>query len=209
MTLDPNDPRLTAYVLGELDPSEHEQVESLLRESDECRRAVEEIRLTTGWLTTELHHEQDTFVQQPLPNLQPLPNHQPVAAILGTLYEGKRSWWSRSGLKLASLAAVLLLCLGLTQIAFRAQNQQEPRTELVAVATSPAAPAEAPAGRASKPEFRVEMLDEARAPTLLSVKSGSTDEYEHAPTSMSMCFVPTFRWRSPHLCPLEPSADFL
>ncbi len=58
MTFDPNDPRLTAYVLGELEPSEHAEVEAILNESSECRRAVEEIRSTVGWLTERLHEEQ-------------------------------------------------------------------------------------------------------------------------------------------------------
>ena len=30
MTIDPNDPRLTAFVLGELDPTEHANVEAYL-----------------------------------------------------------------------------------------------------------------------------------------------------------------------------------
>ncbi len=45
MTYDPNDPRLTAFVLGELDPEETAAVETMLGESADCRQAVEEIRL--------------------------------------------------------------------------------------------------------------------------------------------------------------------
>ena len=60
MTCDPNDPRLTAFVLGELDPAEHADVETMLGESADCRQAVEEIRLTVGWLTSQLHDESES-----------------------------------------------------------------------------------------------------------------------------------------------------
>ena len=63
MTCDPNDPRLTAFVLGELDPAEHAAVETMLGESADCRQAVEEIRLTVGWLTSQLHDESESHAQ--------------------------------------------------------------------------------------------------------------------------------------------------
>ena len=37
MNIDPNDPRLTAFVLGELDPTERAMVEALIIESADCR----------------------------------------------------------------------------------------------------------------------------------------------------------------------------
>ena len=36
MTFDPNDPRLTSYVLGELEPAEQAEVEAMLDDSPEC-----------------------------------------------------------------------------------------------------------------------------------------------------------------------------
>ncbi len=63
MTCDPNDPRLTAFVLGELDSAEHAAVETMLGESADCRQTVEEIRMTVGWLTSRLHDESDSHVQ--------------------------------------------------------------------------------------------------------------------------------------------------
>src|SRR4051812_22453745 len=54
-TINPNDdPRLTAYALGELPASEREQVEALLRDDESARQIVEEIRATAGLLTNEL-----------------------------------------------------------------------------------------------------------------------------------------------------------
>lgn len=40
MTFDPNDPRLTAYLLGELDPADCAEVESMLQDSPEGRQAA-------------------------------------------------------------------------------------------------------------------------------------------------------------------------
>ena len=57
MTIDRDDPRLTAFVLGELDPTEHAVVEANLIDSADCREAVEEIRLTTRWLSEQLQAE--------------------------------------------------------------------------------------------------------------------------------------------------------
>jgi Ca-activated chloride channel family protein len=59
MTLpfDPNDPRLTAFALGELDDLDQAAVENLLSESDEARRHVESIRATASLLTAHLKTE--------------------------------------------------------------------------------------------------------------------------------------------------------
>ncbi len=53
----PDDPRLTAYALGELDPIERAQVEAMLADSAEARTALEEIRETIGLLSRELTFE--------------------------------------------------------------------------------------------------------------------------------------------------------
>ena len=57
MTLDPNDPKLTAYVLGELDDADRAAVEKALGSSPELRRAVEEIRRTADLLAEHLQAE--------------------------------------------------------------------------------------------------------------------------------------------------------
>ena len=44
--IDTNDPKLTAYVLGELLDGERAEVEAELEQSAELRRAVDEIRET-------------------------------------------------------------------------------------------------------------------------------------------------------------------
>ena len=57
MKLDPNDSRLTAYALGELDETEQAAVEHELLHSEVARQAVEEIRATAEVLKTELAAE--------------------------------------------------------------------------------------------------------------------------------------------------------
>ncbi len=72
MTFDPNDPRLTAYVLGELDPAERSEFEAMLEDSAEGRQAVEEIRRTIGWLTEQLREEQAHYAPTAESNHRPL-----------------------------------------------------------------------------------------------------------------------------------------
>jgi len=103
MTIDPNDPRLTAFVLGELDPTECAVVEAMLVESPECRQAVEEIRLTTQWLTEQLHEESRTHA--PSAGL----NHQLIAESLAQSTLPGRSWWQRNRRRIVGLAALLML----------------------------------------------------------------------------------------------------
>jgi len=54
---DPDDPRLTAYALGELEPAEVAAVESQLAACPESRRAVSEVCATAQLLTAELGRE--------------------------------------------------------------------------------------------------------------------------------------------------------
>lgn len=58
MKWDANDPRWTAYALGEIaDEKERAEIESILDQSAEMRRYVDEIRQTAGLLQRELHAE--------------------------------------------------------------------------------------------------------------------------------------------------------
>ncbi len=57
MTFNPDDPKWTAYVLGELEESERAELDSLLESSEEARAYVEELRVATGALEHELKVE--------------------------------------------------------------------------------------------------------------------------------------------------------
>jgi Ca-activated chloride channel family protein len=57
MPFDPDDPRLTAFALGELDPAERAALEAEIAENPEALRTVAEICKTAAWLTEELKKE--------------------------------------------------------------------------------------------------------------------------------------------------------
>ena len=63
MSYDPEDPRLTAYALGELDHDDAESeadraaIEAMLADSPDARRAIDEVRATARLLTDRLHQE--------------------------------------------------------------------------------------------------------------------------------------------------------
>jgi len=60
--IDPDDPRLTAYALGELDPAEGAAVEAVIAADPEARRVVDEVRATARLLV-------DRFALEPTPDL--------------------------------------------------------------------------------------------------------------------------------------------
>src|SRR5436190_6782886 len=62
MKITPDDPRLTAYALNELDGADRKAIEAELEDSDECQREVDEIARTAALLSAELAAE-------PLPQL--------------------------------------------------------------------------------------------------------------------------------------------
>ncbi|RUL84626.1 YfbK domain-containing protein [Tautonia sociabilis] len=57
MTFDPDDPRLTAFALGELDEDDRPAVEALVSRSPEAARFVAEVRETAAWLSQTLRSE--------------------------------------------------------------------------------------------------------------------------------------------------------
>src|SRR4051812_22100310 len=100
MPFDPDDPRLTAYALGELDDADRAEVESALADDPSGRLAVEEIRATAQLLAEGLRRE-------PSPGLAP----EQREAIEWRL---RRRWprpWLLSSLGLATAAAALLAAL--------------------------------------------------------------------------------------------------
>ncbi len=64
MKPDPNDPRLTAYALGELDGAERDAVEAQIKASPECSQAVEEVREIATLLADELKKEPAAALSQ-------------------------------------------------------------------------------------------------------------------------------------------------
>jgi Ca-activated chloride channel family protein len=103
MTFDPNDPRLTAYALGEIDPSECPEIEAMLESSPEGRQALEEIRQTIGWLSEQLREEQAAHT------MSDGVAHWPIILVSPPSVGPARPWWRRPPARLAAMAALLLL----------------------------------------------------------------------------------------------------
>ena len=86
MLTDPDDPRLTAYALGELDGVEIAEIETLLIRSDESRRLVDEVRATAKMLAESLSSERlpglstrhrEAIEGELAPTVLPLPQRPP------------------------------------------------------------------------------------------------------------------------------------
>ena len=54
MNINPDDPKWTAYVLGELEEAERAGIERLLETSEEARALVEELTIATATMKEEL-----------------------------------------------------------------------------------------------------------------------------------------------------------
>src|SRR5271166_4755201 len=104
MIFDTNDPRLTAYALGEIDPSERPEIEQLLADCDEARNVVAEIRQTAQWLAAELQKEPATVSTLALSNHRLI--DQALKSVVPTA--NSRPWW-RKPYRLMAMAATLLL----------------------------------------------------------------------------------------------------
>jgi Ca-activated chloride channel homolog len=103
MKIDPNDPRLTAYALGELGNNERAEIGALIKDDEVAQREVETIRRATFRVTEELQSES-------CPRLNP----QQLAAIEERLSTFEKPtlafpWWQIVGWTTALGAAALVL----------------------------------------------------------------------------------------------------
>ena len=145
MNIDPNDPRLTAFVLGELDPTERAVVEAYLIESAECREAVEEIRLTTRWLSEQLQEESRAHGHVASAAALVM-NHRAVAEGLLKPDRPRRRWWGLPATRMNLIAAALLVVFGLAVLPYvRLTPRAQRELDRVAILPHGAAPEPAPA----------------------------------------------------------------
>src|SRR5436189_5231991 len=98
MNINPDDPKWTAYVLGELSETERVQVEKELEYSAAAREVVEEIRLATSLLRQELSAEA-------LTSLSP---EQRNAIAVAAVPQRTRPIWRWAALAVPAAAAVLV-----------------------------------------------------------------------------------------------------
>src|SRR5262245_48660278 len=158
MNLNPDDPRLTAYALGELPESERAAIEAELQHSPECRKAVEEIQQTAKLLSQDLATE-------PCPELLPTQKE----AITAKLESAKIVEFPRRAVAtpLAAIAACLLV--GLAALLW-VSPKRKAGTEKELAARFPA-PTESQGVRDTQPSVG---SDDSKAPSLHSQKVSST-----------------------------------
>jgi Ca-activated chloride channel homolog len=139
MKIDANDPRWTAYALGELrDDKERAELESVLQESAEMSQLVEEIRQTAAMLTDEMKNESPVVLTQ-----------AQRSRVESQANRGK-SWFIASPVwAMAGATAVLVLIVSVSIYQVRQRKAISPQYEpLIAAVQNAPAPAPEPA----KPE---------------------------------------------------------
>jgi len=97
----PDDPRLTAYALGEMAPAERAEFEQALQGDPAAQKAVEEIRAAGALLTDVLEHEPEVFVPVG-PVKKPSGTRDPYAKIVSFPY------WMVSSLAAACFALAFI-----------------------------------------------------------------------------------------------------
>ena len=133
MIFDTNDPRLTSYALGEIDPAERSEIEQLLADCEEARNYVAEIRQTTQWLAEELQKEPETVSTLAMANYRLI--DQALKPAVPTA--NSRPWWRRH-YRLMSMAATLLMGGTVGLFSWNAyQTSRQARNVLLAAAKSP------------------------------------------------------------------------
>src|SRR5215813_8521672 len=125
MKINPDDPKWTAYVLGELDADELTEMETLLASSEEARRLVEELRIATIMLKDEFTSQESVA----------LLSEQRVAVVRASQGDSRRQWSVFRPLNWAvGFAAAILIVLAVVVPLRRqevqvAENRAENRKE--------------------------------------------------------------------------------
>lgn len=168
MNIDPNDPRLTAFVLGELDPTERAVVEANLIDSADCREAVEEIRLTTRWLSEQLQAE--SRAHHPVEKAG-INNHHVAGEIVANSDAPRRRWWGRPAIRMNLIAAAVLALVGLAVVPFvRVDVKQRRELDRIALA-EPGERSTAPAPQAKRVRNRISEKTAAAAPAAVALRT--------------------------------------
>ena len=166
MSIEPNDPRLTAYALGELEAEDLASFEALLAEDEAARSELSAIRQTTALLTNELQSDDVQLSTERRARIESaLPSKQPAKVSLLR----KKSFWAIS----AVAAALPLTLVALATLNQRAAPQLSEQAGKIAMLDEPA-PVTAPAPMATAP---ADLKSKAMGPPPL----GRADRGEIAP----------------------------
>jgi Ca-activated chloride channel family protein len=87
-----DDPRLTAFALGELEGSERDEIERLLESSPECRQLVAELQELAGQLTQELQSESGEGLTPAAREAIAAASQPPAAAVASPRPHRLRRW---------------------------------------------------------------------------------------------------------------------
>ncbi len=125
MIFDPDDPRLTAYALGELTTDETTEIEGLLEQNIEARKYVDEIRRTVGWLREELAREQFAIPAQTLGQVRHLKIEE---SLQDQGQPNRRPGWFRRSAQL-SIAATLLIGATVSFLTWSNRSHRAPQAD--------------------------------------------------------------------------------
>ena len=112
--IDKNDPRLTAFLLDELDHDAAAEVQAAIDQSPELRKHVDGLRTIIGVLSESANDVvADDAIQLSAEQLQQIEAQaNPPAALIGST--DRRTTWTR-----LAVAALFLYAIGLSFVAFR------------------------------------------------------------------------------------------
>ena len=181
MKIDANDPRWTAYALGELkDEKERAELESVLKESEEMRLMVEEIRRTAEWLNDGM--KQESFVGLT----------QTQRERIETQATKQRNWfWSRPVWALSAAAACMVLILSVW--VYQSQNNSTDSVTLMADLRNDAAPESVPV-RTAADKTKTEVEIAPYSLTVTGAEEGKAEEADCPRAAVASRVVETI-WR--------------
>jgi hypothetical protein len=182
--IDTNDPRLTAYVLGEMQGSERAEFEMLLKQNPEAQKLVDEIRHTASFLTEQ-------FSNEPCPQLSEEDRREIISEadkagkIIG--FPWRRYY---APLSLSAIAACLLVALGWhfmfinEKVITETDSTLEQREKISKMNSSPASPATGAVQPAQEKDFRDEKrLDQVQNGSSLAVGDDGVAQKQKIVTS--------------------------
>jgi Ca-activated chloride channel family protein len=116
MKINPDDPKWTAYVLGELSDAERAELERELESSTAAREAVDEIRLTTALL-------KDEFARESAAGLTPA-QKQAIGAAAAAAEPRYKGWLSFRVPAFATLAVTVCIVVGSVGVSSLLRSRQ-------------------------------------------------------------------------------------
>ena len=202
MNIDANDPKWTAYALGEItDDRERMEMEDILRQSPEITAIVEDIRETAGWLKTELAVE-------PSERLTPAQREcieAKASKTSGFLFGWKPAWIY------ATAAAVVIVIALIAVRPFQQTNMLQPEPILTAeVFEKPlTAPTVVVLGDSAEPEptFTAEVFEKpSAAPAVVVLEHSATPEPTAIPEEIPLPAIIDDAAPIPEYIPPPPTA---